>query len=190
MLRRRRTQAAWGRIPIDGVYPLCPTFDTVGPIARPSPTSRLPGRCSPARRCRPPVSTASTSGCSRGRRRSAARRFRRTAPQSSTSSARVARRTRRRGRDPGAVRRYLAALLSRSRRVASRDLSRARRRVRRQRAREARARADDRSAEVEQARAAIARWREYVPPVDLYVAPVLGVDYRRSTATSSRCDCR
>ena len=24
---------SWGRIPIDGVYPLCPTFDTVGPMA-------------------------------------------------------------------------------------------------------------------------------------------------------------
>jgi aspartyl-tRNA(Asn)/glutamyl-tRNA(Gln) amidotransferase subunit A len=24
---------AWGRIPIDGVFPLCPTFDTVGPMA-------------------------------------------------------------------------------------------------------------------------------------------------------------
>jgi aspartyl-tRNA(Asn)/glutamyl-tRNA(Gln) amidotransferase subunit A len=24
---------AWGRIPTDGVFPLCPTFDTVGPIA-------------------------------------------------------------------------------------------------------------------------------------------------------------
>jgi Asp-tRNA(Asn)/Glu-tRNA(Gln) amidotransferase A subunit family amidase len=25
---------SWGRIPVDGVYPLCPTFDTVGPLAR------------------------------------------------------------------------------------------------------------------------------------------------------------
>ncbi len=25
---------AWGRIALDGVYPLCPTFDTVGPMAR------------------------------------------------------------------------------------------------------------------------------------------------------------
>ncbi|HEY0417032.1 MAG TPA: amidase [Gaiellaceae bacterium] len=25
---------AWGRIAVDGVYPLCPTFDTVGPLAR------------------------------------------------------------------------------------------------------------------------------------------------------------
>jgi aspartyl-tRNA(Asn)/glutamyl-tRNA(Gln) amidotransferase subunit A len=24
---------SWGRIPIDGVYPLCPTFDTIGPMA-------------------------------------------------------------------------------------------------------------------------------------------------------------
>jgi aspartyl-tRNA(Asn)/glutamyl-tRNA(Gln) amidotransferase subunit A len=24
---------SWGRLPIDGVYPLCPTFDTVGPMA-------------------------------------------------------------------------------------------------------------------------------------------------------------
>ena len=24
---------AWGRIPLDGVFPLCPTFDTVGPLA-------------------------------------------------------------------------------------------------------------------------------------------------------------
>jgi aspartyl-tRNA(Asn)/glutamyl-tRNA(Gln) amidotransferase subunit A len=23
----------WGRVPLDGVYPLCPTFDTVGPLA-------------------------------------------------------------------------------------------------------------------------------------------------------------
>src|SRR5207244_3324839 len=23
----------WGRIPLDGVYPLCPSFDTVGPMA-------------------------------------------------------------------------------------------------------------------------------------------------------------
>ena len=25
---------SWGRIPVDGVFPLCPTFDTVGPLAR------------------------------------------------------------------------------------------------------------------------------------------------------------
>lgn len=25
---------AWGRIPLDGIYPLCPTLDTVGPMAR------------------------------------------------------------------------------------------------------------------------------------------------------------
>jgi Asp-tRNA(Asn)/Glu-tRNA(Gln) amidotransferase A subunit family amidase len=25
---------SWGRIPVDGVFPLCPTFDTVGPMAR------------------------------------------------------------------------------------------------------------------------------------------------------------
>lgn len=25
---------SWGRIPVDGVHPLCPTFDTVGPLAR------------------------------------------------------------------------------------------------------------------------------------------------------------
>ena len=25
---------SWGRIAIDGVFPLCPTFDTVGPMAR------------------------------------------------------------------------------------------------------------------------------------------------------------
>jgi aspartyl-tRNA(Asn)/glutamyl-tRNA(Gln) amidotransferase subunit A len=31
-------------------------------------------------------------------------------------------------------------------------------------------------ADVEEARASVARWREYRPPVDLYVAPVLGVD--------------
>jgi aspartyl-tRNA(Asn)/glutamyl-tRNA(Gln) amidotransferase subunit A len=24
---------SWGRVPVDGVYPLCPTFDTVGPMA-------------------------------------------------------------------------------------------------------------------------------------------------------------
>ena len=30
--------------------------------------------------------------------------------------------------------------------------------------------------EVEQARAAVAAWRRYTPDVDLYVAPVLGVD--------------
>ncbi len=24
----------WGRIPLDGIFPLCPTFDTVGPMAR------------------------------------------------------------------------------------------------------------------------------------------------------------
>jgi aspartyl-tRNA(Asn)/glutamyl-tRNA(Gln) amidotransferase subunit A len=25
---------SWGRIPVDGVFPLCPTYDTVGPMAR------------------------------------------------------------------------------------------------------------------------------------------------------------
>jgi len=49
---------SWGRIPVDGVYPLCPTFDTVAPMARtvdevtemwsvladaPVPTPRLEG---------------------------------------------------------------------------------------------------------------------------------------------------
>jgi aspartyl-tRNA(Asn)/glutamyl-tRNA(Gln) amidotransferase subunit A len=27
-------KSQWGRIPLDGVYPLCPTLDTVGPMAR------------------------------------------------------------------------------------------------------------------------------------------------------------
>jgi Asp-tRNA(Asn)/Glu-tRNA(Gln) amidotransferase A subunit family amidase len=27
-------KSSWGRIPLEGVFPLCPTFDTVGPMAR------------------------------------------------------------------------------------------------------------------------------------------------------------
>ena len=80
-------------------------------------------------------------------------------------------------RDARAARRHVAALLPRSRGVAPRDVPGARRRVRRQRARQARARADDRARRGRaRARGRPRAGATYRPPVDLYVAPVLGVE--------------
>ncbi|HZR94511.1 MAG TPA: amidase [Gaiellaceae bacterium] len=168
---------SWGRIPVDGVYPLCPTFDTVGPLgltvadvarawsvlaASPVPEPRLAG-LEVGLLTRPP----SVGGAPLPENRSAER--------------------------------YVATLEELGARVRELELpepeadtwplffheaAQSHRATYPARAAEygdnVRAKLDhaqtvDPSA-VDAARAAVARWRTYVPPVDLYVAPVLGVD--------------
>ena len=75
-----------------------------------SPRPRSCGRCSRRRLSLHPSSPGSPSGCSRGRRRSAGPRSRRTGGRAVRRAARGARRARGRGRDPRAARRHLAAL--------------------------------------------------------------------------------
>ena len=135
---------SWGRIPVEGVFPLCPTFDTVGPMAHtvedvalmwsvlaeaPVPEPRLAG-LTVGLLTKPP----SVGGAALPENRAAEQYVERL----EELGARVVE------AESRAARRHVAALLPRSGRVAPRDVSRARRRVRRQRAREARARADDR----------------------------------------------
>ena len=170
---------SWGRIPVEGVFPLCPTFDTVGPMAQtvedvalmwsvlaetPVPEPRLAGLTVGLLTKPPSVGGAAAAREPRG---GAVRR-----------AARGARRARRRGGDAGAARRHVAALLPRSRAVAPRNVPGARRRSTATTcARSSSTRRPSSPHAVERAREAVRRLaRRIAPPVDLYVAPVLGVE--------------
>ena len=156
---------SWGRIPLEGVYPLCPTFDTVGPMARtvedvalawsvlagaPVPEPRLRG-LTVGVLTRPP-SVGGAGSC------------RRTARPSSTSTGSSS-------SAPASSRPSVPEPeddtwpLSTTRpRESHRRRSRAGRRLRRERARRSwstRRRVDP--AAVARAREAIRRWREYQP---------------------------
>ncbi len=119
---------SWGRIPVDGVFPLCASFDTVGPMG--TSVAEVATMWSV-------LAAGATAGASprRPRRRSAhaASVRRRPGPAREPCrggirrAARGPRGTRRRGVDPGAAGRHLAALLPRSRARAPRDLSCSRR---------------------------------------------------------------
>jgi aspartyl-tRNA(Asn)/glutamyl-tRNA(Gln) amidotransferase subunit A len=167
----------WGRIPVDGVFPLCPTFDTVGPLAttvadvaamwsvltrEPTPTARLAG-LTVGLLTRPP----SVGGPA--------------APVNQAAEA------------------YVARLEELGARVAEsvipdppddtwplfyREAAEAHRETFPARADEygnnVRTKLEDAQTvdpdDVARARAAVRAWRTYEPEVDLYVAPVLGVE--------------
>ena len=180
---------AGGASRLDGVFPLCPTFDTVGPMA---PHGRGGGAdVVGARRGAVPEPRArgadgrAAHAAAVGRRAGAAREPRRRAVR---RAARGARRAGGRGRDPRAARRHLAALHLRGGRVAPRDVPGARRRVRRRTCARSSKQAQAVTPDEAAARPGVGRAAGAAsgPPVDLYVAPVLGRDRcRRWTATSS-----
>ena len=169
---------SWGRIPIDGVFPLCPTFDTVGPMANtvedvalmwsvlaeaPVPEPRLAGltvglltkppSVGGPRAAREPRRRAvrrAARGARRARRRGGDARSRPTT-RGRSSSTRPRSRTARRSPSAPPSTATTCARSSSTRRRSSPTRSSARARP-------------------------SARWRTYAPPVDLYVAPVLGVE--------------
>jgi Asp-tRNA(Asn)/Glu-tRNA(Gln) amidotransferase A subunit family amidase len=168
---------SWGRIAIDGVYPLCPSFDTVGPMARtvaevalawsvlagaPVPEPKLDG-LDVGLLTKPP----SVGGAPLPENRSAERYV--------ETLEELGARVREieipepaadtwplffheageshRGTFPERADEYGANVRAKLEHAQTVDPE-----------------------AVEQARHAIAEWRRYVPPVDLYVAPVLGVE--------------
>ncbi len=168
---------SWGRIPVDGVFPLCPTFDTVGPMAHtvedvalmwsvlaeaPVPEPRLAG-LTVGLLTKPP----SVGGAPLPENRAAEQYV-------ETLEALGARVREVEIPEPAAdtwplffheaAESHRATFPTRADEYGGNV-----------RAKLEHAQTID-PAEVEQARTAIASWRQYVPPVDLYVAPVLGVD--------------
>jgi aspartyl-tRNA(Asn)/glutamyl-tRNA(Gln) amidotransferase subunit A len=170
-------KSSWGRIAIDGVYPLCPTFDTVGPMARSVAEVALAWSAL----AEAPVPEARLAGLDVGLL---------TKPPSVGGAPLPENRS---------AERYVATLESLGAHVREVEIpepaadtwplffheaAESHRATFPERADEygANVRAKLEHAqtidplEVEEARAAIADWRAYVPPVDLYVAPVLGVE--------------
>jgi aspartyl-tRNA(Asn)/glutamyl-tRNA(Gln) amidotransferase subunit A len=168
---------SWGRVPTEGVFPLCPSFDTVGPMGRtvadvalawsvladsPIPEPRLTG-LEVGLLTRPP----SVGGPALPENRAAEQYVERleqlgarvveaeipeppedTWPLFFHEAAQSHRAT-----FPERAPEYGANVRAKLELAQAVD-----------------------PAAVERARDAVRRWREYVPPVDLYVAPVLGVD--------------
>ena len=103
----------WGSIGMEGVFPLCPTLDTVGPMARTrrGRGARLVGAQGRAG-ARAAARRADASGCCGSRRRSAtaARPRRATSPRAGRPTSQRLGRARRRGASAGAVREHVAAV--------------------------------------------------------------------------------
>ena len=157
---------SWGRIPTAGVFPLCPTFDTVGPMARtvedvalmwsvlaaaPAPEPRLRG-LTVGLLTKPP----SVGGPALPDNRSAEQYVERL---EELGARVVAAEVAEPSDDTWPLFYYEAAESHRAtfpERAADYG--------------------ENVRAKLEHAGEAVHRWREYRPPVDLYVAPVLGVD--------------
>jgi len=168
---------SWGRIPIDGVYPLCPTFDTIGPMAttvadvaaawsvlasEPVPEPRLAGL-----RIGLLAEPPSVGGPALPRNDAAAAYVERLeAAGAAVEEVRVPEPP----ADTWPLFFHEAAEAHRetfpSRAADYGDNVR----------RKLELAQDVDPAEVEQAREAVAVWRRYRPPVDLYVAPALGIE--------------
>lgn len=168
---------SWGRIAIDGVYPLCPTFDTVGPMGRsvadvvvawsvltgePVPEPRLRGLRVGLLRQPPSVGGAAPPGSD------AAEAY--VDRLEELGATVVEARIPEPADDTWPLFFHEAAEAHRTTFPA-----RAAEYGENVRAKLELAQLVD-PAEVERARAAVASWRGYRPHVDLYVAPVLGVD--------------
>ena len=168
---------SWGRVPVDGVYPLCTTFDTVGPMATTVADVALMWSVLTGE----PVPEPRLAGLTVGLL---------TSPPSVGGPAPPANR---------AAERYVDRLEELGARVVEatipeppadtwplffHEAAEAHRETFPARAGEygenVRAKLEFAQMvdpqEVEQARTAVATWRRYTPDVDLYVAPVLGVD--------------
>jgi Asp-tRNA(Asn)/Glu-tRNA(Gln) amidotransferase A subunit family amidase len=170
-------KSSWGRIPIDGVYPLCPSFDTVGPMATsvadvalmwsvlaqaPVPEPRLAG-LTVGLLTRPP-----SVGGPPLRENRAAERY---VPQLEALGARVVPAEIPEPPDDTwplffheAAEAHRATFPSR----ADDYGENVRRKLDHAQTIE--------PSDVERARESVRVWRKYAPPVDLYVAPVLGVE--------------
>ncbi|HET6944783.1 MAG TPA: amidase [Gaiellaceae bacterium] len=168
---------SFGRIPLDGVFPLCPSFDTVGPMARtvadvalawsvlagaPVPEPRLEG-LEIGLLTKPP----SVGGASLPSNR-AAERF---VERLESLGARV------REIEIPEPEADTWPLFFHEAAESHRDTfpARAAEYGDNVRSKLEQAKAVDPAA-VDAARASVRSWREYAPPVDLYVAPVLGID--------------
>jgi Asp-tRNA(Asn)/Glu-tRNA(Gln) amidotransferase A subunit family amidase len=168
---------SWGRIAIDGVYPLCPSFDTVGPMARTVADVALAWSALAGA----PVPEPRLAGLDIGLL---------TKPPSVGGAALPENRS---------AEQYVETLEALGARVREVDVpepaadtwplffheaAESHRATFPQRADEygdnVRAKLEHAQtidpADAETARAAIAEWRRYVPPVDLYLAPALGVE--------------
>jgi aspartyl-tRNA(Asn)/glutamyl-tRNA(Gln) amidotransferase subunit A len=168
---------SFGRIPLDGVFPLCPSFDTVGPMARtvadaalawsvlaaaPVPEPRLEGLEIGLLTKPPSVGGAPLPS------NHAAQRF---VERLESLGARV--------REIGIPEPEADTwpLFFHEAAESHRDTfpARAAEYGDNVRSKLEQAQAVDPAA-VDAARAAVRKWRAYAPPVDLYVAPVLGID--------------
>jgi aspartyl-tRNA(Asn)/glutamyl-tRNA(Gln) amidotransferase subunit A len=168
---------SWGRVPVDGVFPLCPTFDTVGPMATTVADAALMWSLLAGE----PVPEPRLEGLTVGLL---------TQPPSVGGSAPPANR---------AGERYVERLEELGARVVEttipeppadtwplffHEAAEAHRATFPERADEyganVRAKLEQAQAvdpdEVVAAREAVAAWRRYTPDVDLYVSPVLGVE--------------
>jgi aspartyl-tRNA(Asn)/glutamyl-tRNA(Gln) amidotransferase subunit A len=168
---------AWGRIPTDGVYPLCPTFDTVGPMGtsvadvalmwsvlagEPVPAPRLEG-LTVGLLTRPPSVGGSPAAENRAAERYVA--------QLEALGARVVETSIPEPPDDTWPLFFHEAAESHRETFPSR----ADEYGENVRAKLEHALTID-PADVDRARESVRRWREYRPEVDLYVAPVIGVD--------------
>jgi aspartyl-tRNA(Asn)/glutamyl-tRNA(Gln) amidotransferase subunit A len=168
---------AWGRIPMDGVYPLCPTFDTVGPIGtsvadvalvwsvlagEPVPAPRLGGLTVGLL-----TRTHSVGGPAAAENRSAERYVERL----EELGARVVETSIPEPPDDTWPLFFHEAAESHRETFPSR----ADEYGDNVRAKLEHAQTID-PADVDRARESVRRWREYRPDVDLYVTPVIGVD--------------
>jgi aspartyl-tRNA(Asn)/glutamyl-tRNA(Gln) amidotransferase subunit A len=168
---------SWGRIAIDGVYPLCPTFDAVGPMARtvaevalawsvladaPVPEPRLDG-LDVGLLTKPP----SVGGAPLPENRAA--------EQYVEDLESLGARVREIEIPEPAADTWPLFFHEAAESHRTTFPSRADEYGDNVRAKLEHAQTID-PAEVERARTAILAWRQYEPPVDLYVAPVLGVE--------------
>jgi aspartyl-tRNA(Asn)/glutamyl-tRNA(Gln) amidotransferase subunit A len=168
---------SWGRIAVDGVFPLCPTFDTVGPMARtvedaalawsvlagaPVPDPRLAG-LTVGLLTRPP----SVGGPALPENRAAEQYVERLEELGAhVVEAEIP-------EPPDDTWPLFFHEAAESHRATFPE--RAEEYGDNVRGKLAHAQTVEADA-VERARAAVAAWRTYEPPVDLYVAPVLGID--------------
>ncbi len=166
---------SWGRIPSEGVFPLCPTFDTVGPMARPSPRSlrcgRLIAQAPVPERAARGLTDRAPDPAAVGRRAGPARepRGRAHVDQLEALGALVVE-----AEIPEPPEDTWPLFMWEAAHVPPRHVSGARRRVRRERPREARAGAGVTRPRRTAPAASVRRWRAFRPAVDLYVAPVVG----------------
>lgn len=168
---------SWGRIPVDGVFPLCPSFDTVGPMGRsvadvalawsvlagaPVPEPRLEGLDVGLLTRAPSVGGAPLPPSD------AAERF--VEPLESLGARVRAVEIPEPHADTWPLFDHEAAASHRATFPARADEYGDNVRSKLEHAQTAD------PAAVDAARAAVRSWREYAPPVDLYVAPVLGTE--------------